>query len=140
MPQIVGRVDNAFTPAYLQGYFKKLGKSRTVTKGVTSIKLLFPEYDPNEAAKELKRESEEYTTRAIKCGAKSKNGTISLTTRKAISEIVSFYVDGRIAYSASSPYRFAWDSTKYTNGYHTIDMIDDDGSLVETIHVLIKNK
>jgi len=140
VPKIVGKVNDAFTPAYLKSYFAGLGKSRDVKEGVTAIRLLFPRYDAGLVASDLKRETDAYMARAISSGTKPRGGTICISPKKQLSGIVSFLVDGRAVFSTSSrPCTFAWDSTEYSNGFHTVDIVGEDGAVVESAQVLVRN-
>ena len=140
VPKIVGKVNDAFTPAYLKHYFAGLGKARNVKEGVTAIRLLFPKYDAGLIASDLKRETDAYTARAISSGAKPRAGTIRISPTKQLAGIVTFAIDGRMVLSTSGqPCTFAWDSTEYANGFHTVDMIDEDGAVLESVGVLVRN-
>jgi len=137
VPKIVGKVNDAFTPAYLKRYFARL---RDVKEGVTAIRLLFPKYDAGLIASDLKRETDAYTARAISSGTKPRGGTIGISPKKQLSGIVSFLVDGRAVFSTSSrPCTFAWDSTEYANGFHMVDIVGEDGAVVESVRVLVRN-
>lgn len=127
MPQIVGRVDNAF-------------------ECITAIKLLLPEYDPKRAAEELARDRSDYAARAVKSGLTSKKGTLAFAPAKAPANgcIVTFHVDGNLVYTSSQyPYVFQWDSTKVCNGLHEIEIettFDSArGSVTETQTMLVRN-
>jgi len=136
VPKIVGKVNDAFTAAYLKSRFK----GRNVKKGVTAIRLLFPKYDAGLIASDLKREADAYTARAISSGVKPQGGTICISPKKQFSGIMSFMVDGRAVYSTSDQRcTFPWDSTGYANGFHTVDMVIDDDGIIESTQVLVKN-
>ena len=136
VPKIVGKVNDAFTAAYLKSYFK----TRDVKQGVTAIRLLFPKHDAGLIASDLKRETDAYTTRAVSSGAKPQGGVICISPKRQFSGIMSFLVDGRAVFSTSSrPCTFPWDSTGYANGFHTVDMVGEDGAIVESAQVLVRN-
>lgn len=142
VPQIVGKANDAFTSAYLQNYYMKLGKSRTITTGVTSIRLLFSKYDPGLTASELRREANDCSARAIASGTKPVKGLACIQFKKAqkIQGMIRFAVDSRIVCTSSDHSGvFNWDSSEFPNGLHTIDMIDENNSIVESVIVLGKN-
>lgn len=141
VPELVGRIDNSLTPEYLS---KKL--NRSVTAGVTAIRLLFPTHNPALLTSELKHESDDYTARALKYGAKPARGTITLTTPQtpAQGSLVNFLIDGTLGCMCSTrPYNYAWDTTKVANGYHIVEIVtvSADGNEVRTEEkvVFVKN-
>jgi hypothetical protein len=120
MPKIVGEVDNAFTAAHLSSLL-----GRKVTKGVTAIRLLFPEYDPKLIAADLAREVSDYAQRAVKSGAKARGGTIAISPARPrpSAKMVNFFVDGRtVQISNVYPFKIEWDSHAVPNGYHFIEV------------------
>lgn len=122
-PELVGRIDDAFTPVYLESYFTRIDKPRKVEQGLTSFRLLFPESDPKLVADDLTRESADYTTRALHSGEKRVRGTVVITPRKALAakSMVTTFVDGKpICTSNESPYSCEWDTTRFPNGFHEI--------------------
>jgi len=144
IPQIVGKVDDAFSPAYLEALYSKLGKNRTITTGVTAIRILFPKYDPKLISKDLAKEVSDYTARASKAGMKPRSGTFSIAPqnpRRSV-DTVNFYIDGNIVdVSNKFPYKITWDSTLVNNGPHTVEIetIIDSNPTTETRQILIKN-
>ena len=139
LPEMVGRIDNAFTPDYLTGYFERIGKPRKVEKGVTAIRLLFPEYETNYFAHELALETAEYARISTDSGTKVVRGTVAIKPAKDAGSITTFYIDGRPAYSASTyGAAFDWDTTRYSNGFHEIT-IESDQSLLERLFFLVMN-
>ncbi|MCL5105566.1 MAG: hypothetical protein M1133_15840 [Armatimonadetes bacterium] len=144
MPQITGRVDDAFSAAYLQEHFAKAGKDRKIEKGVTAIRLLFPEYDPKALANELAREVSEYTRRALGSGIKAVSGTVNIAPSKPYrnAAAVTYYVDGSPVFvSNRRPHIFGWDSTRVPNGFHSvgIDVITGSATFAETRRMLVQN-
>lgn len=146
MPQIVGRVDNAFKPEYLNAYFSKSGANRQIKNGVTAVKLLFPDYDPKLVADDLAQEESRYTARAVKSGVKTIKGVIKAAPSKLLRGIkmVDYYVDGCFIYSSNEfPYSYNWDSAKHSNSFHSlqVETTFDSGRdpIIETRHVLIAN-
>ena len=146
MPEMVGRVDDAFTAGYLEAYFSKIGGQRQVESGVTAIRLLFPEYDAKLISEDLAREVAEYTTRAVQSGAKTVSGKIGLAPKKPSHNkcILNFYVDGRPIYTSNRfPYHYSWDSTEVANGFHSIkiETLFESGAdpIIERREILIKN-
>jgi len=146
VPKLVGRIDNAFSPAYLQAYFSRIGKPRTVRTGVTAVRILFPTHDRDLTAADLARESAECTARAVKSGLKPRSGALRLLPGKRVSarSVVDYYIDGVHSYESNDPpYAFEWDSRKWPNGFHSIDVAIStaSGSLTssESRQVLIRN-
>ena len=125
VPQVIGRVDDAFTARYLQAYFARKGQPRQVKEGVTAVRLVFAKYDAPVVAADLAREVSEYTARALKFGVKAQKGTVLLSPRLPSTGrcSVSFYVDGRLVNSTNQyPYRCEWDTMGVTNGYHAVEI------------------
>ena len=125
MPKIVGKIDNAFTPEYLNSYFAKAGSDRKITKGVTAIRLLFPEYDPKLIAADLAQEVIDYLHRALKSGAVGRKGHIAVAPARLRRDarMVTYYVDGHIEHISNIyPFDFDWDTTTVMNGFHGIDI------------------
>ena len=125
MPKIVGKIDNAFTPEYLNSYFANAGSDRKITKGVTAIRLLFPEYDPKFVAADLDREVIDYSQRALKSGAVARKGHIAIAPARLRrdAKMVTYYVDAHVEHTSNIyPFDFDWDTTTAMNGYHSIDI------------------
>ena len=123
VPRIVGRVDNAFTAAYLQPYFERLGQARSINQGVTHIRLLLPRRDRSRVMQDLEIETAAYTSRALESGVKPVKGTVLLAPADIPPEgsVVSFCVDGRQIYVSNKyPYRYQWNTASVTNGLHTV--------------------
>lgn len=144
VPSMVGRIDNAFTPEYLTSYFDKAGRPRKVEKGVTSVRLLFPSFDPKSASDELARAAADYGLRSIK-SAQPVRGIVDIRPeRQATGSLTTFYVDGRAAYTTSdSSAAYGWDTTKLANGFHEImvESASDSGQpAVQRRFVLVMNK
>ena len=140
MPRVIGKVDEAFMPAYLNAYFAGKGRPRDIKQGVTAIRLLFPKYDPAVLARDLASEAADYTAR-IK-DMKPVKGTITIKPSKprAGDRLVSFYVDGKLVYMASrSSVRWDWDTTKSANGLHEIEIETAGSSSTEKRVVLVEN-
>jgi hypothetical protein len=119
---MVGRIDNAFTPGYLNGYFEKLGKSRKVEKGVTAVRLLIPAFDLNCAVQELARAAKNYCLTSIKSGVQPVRGMVDIKPQRQVEgSITTFYVDGRTVYTTSdSSIAYGWDTTNSADGFHEI--------------------
>lgn len=146
VPKIVGKVDNAFTPAFLESLYSNSGQSRTIKTGVTAIRILFPKYDPKLAAKDLAKEVSSYTARASKAGIKTVYGTFSIAPQnpRRDADTVNVYVDGNLVdVSNKYPYKIIWNSTNAGNGLHTLNVetvVDSNATpIVETRQVFIKN-
>ena len=142
MPQIVGKVDNAFTPEYLNSYFS----NRQIKNGVTAVRLVFPSFDSKLIAEDLLQETTQYTARAVKSGAKAEKGVIKAAPKKIQrgTKMVNYYVDGFFIYSSNEyPYTYSLNSSKYSNGLHSLEVetIFDSGRdpIVETRQLLIMN-
>lgn len=144
VPKFVGKIDNAFSPEYLQSYFAKLGKDRTIKTGVTAVRVLFPKYDAKLIARDLAKEASGYTSRALKIGLKAVHGTFSLAPKNTYAAIdtVNYYIDGKIIdVSNKFPYKINWDSKQVSNGLHSlaIETIVNSNSSVESKQILVKN-
>lgn len=135
MPEIVGRVDNAFTPAYLNQIFSS--KKRNIMHGVTAIRLLFPEYDVQLLRQDLAKEAAGYAARVSDVRAIS--GTVAIKPRKSIepSTLVEYYLDGNPTFTCSGDRAWQFDTTKTTNGLHEVEIIY--GRTVERRTVMIRN-
>ncbi|MCE5322716.1 hypothetical protein LLG46_05285 [bacterium] len=145
VPSMVGRIDNAFAAGYMTGYFEKLGKPRKVEKGVTAIRLLFPSFDPDYAAKELNRTAEDYCRTSIKSGIQPAYGIYDIKPQRQVEDsITTYYVDGRTVYTTSdNATAYGWDTTRFANGFHeiVIESASDTGQPVtQRRFVLIMNK
>jgi hypothetical protein len=145
VPEIVGKADDAFRPAYLEGCFARTGKPRTITKGVTAVRLLFPEYDAKLVAQDLASETSEYTLRSISMGTQRLKGKVTLAPSRPPSGkcMVNFYVDGApISTLNHPPYEYEWDTATVPNGFHVIEIerAPDGGSpVVERREVVVGN-
>ena len=141
MPKILGKVNDAFTSAYLQTLFP----NRQITTGVTAIRLLFPEYDAKLAQHYLTTEATDYTEKALKSGIKPQKGIIRLSPNKPYNGkcMVTFYIDGdAIDISNQRPYSYQWDTRTVPNGLHCIkiESVPASGdSIVESWQVLVRN-
>lgn len=139
LPEIIGKVDDAFTPAYLEALFAAKNTPRKVTEGVTAVRLLFPKLDAKLLSRDLAQEVADYTKRVN--AAKTEHGTIAITASgaRADSALVNFYLDGELAYMTSAqPYRWEWDTTQAANGLHEVE-IETDGGTSEKRTVVVKN-
>jgi len=134
VPKIVGRVDDAFTPAYLSNIL-----GRKVENGVTSIRILIPDIDPVLAAKDLDSDVADYNRSLVKIGLKPVSGIVTVRPKKNISGAMTvFYINGRKMYSGNvSPCEFTWDTTKMPNGLHRLEIETPYGK--ETRRVLVMN-
>ncbi|MHB9035840.1 MAG: hypothetical protein ACYC64_04175 [Armatimonadota bacterium] len=141
VPCMVGRIDDAFTGTYLTGYFEKMGNPRKVEKGVTAVRLLFPQPDHELAARELKLEASEYSQKAIKSGVRPIRGTVEIQPKRPIvRSITTFYVDGRPVYSSSAyPAKYDWDTKQFSNGFHELRIETGEPPVAETRQVLVGN-
>jgi hypothetical protein len=140
VPNMVGRIDNAFTPEYLTSYFDKTGKPRKVEKGVTSVRLLFPSFDPKSANEELIRAASDYGRRSIK-SVQPVRGIVDIRPeRQAAGSLTTFYVDGRAAYTTSdSSAAYGWDTTKFANGFHEISIESSGQQMTQRRFILVMN-
>lgn len=142
MPQIIGKVDNAFTPEFLNSYFA----NRQINSGVTAIRLMFPDYDLKLIAEDLLQETSQYTARAVKSGVRAVKGVIKAAPKKLQRGIkmVNFYVDGYFIYASNEyPYTYSWNSAKHSNGFHSLEIetvLDSARDpIIETRQLLIMN-
>ncbi len=135
IPEIVGKVDNAFTPAYLNRLFSD--KKRNIVTGVTAIRLLFPEYDGELLRHELAKEAAEYTARVS--DVRRVSGTVAIKPAKPIepNALVEYYLDGNPTFTCSGSRAWQWDTKKISNGLHQVEIIS--GRTVERLTVMISN-
>lgn len=139
-PEIVGKVDDAFTPAYLSKYFAEKNRPRDIKQGVTSVRLLFPKYDATQLARDVKQEVSEYTARVK--DVKPVKGTMVVTPANpgAVDHLVSFYLDGTLMnMSSRQPVRWVWDTTKASNGLHELQIETEGSSVIEKRVALVEN-
>lgn len=147
VPQIVGKVDDSFTPTYLESYFTAKGTPRKVTQGVTAVRLQFAKFDAALLAHDLTQEVDDYSKRVT--DVRTVSGIIQLEPppgedcNGAEGCLVNFYLDGNLAFMSSlNPCKWKWDTTKASNGLHEIQLEKAEGSSVRVIDrsfVLIKN-
>lgn len=138
VPEIVGKVDDAFSPAYLESHYAKAGIPRKITQGITEVRLILPKFDASVLAKDIRRESGDYTVRAKNSGANSVHGTIALGSKNPPrgKYTVNFYVDGNPVYLCNTyPYQYEWDSRSVSNGLHEIE-IEANPEYGEILHEL----
>ena len=123
MPGIVGRFDDAFSPARLSSFL-----NRKITAGVTAIRLLFPEYDAALLANDLKQEASDYAKRVS--GIRKITGTTSIRPEKPAAEktMLEFYLDGYLVLTSNNNREWQWDTTKSSNGLHEIEIVKDGSS------------
>lgn len=147
VPQIVGKVDDSLTPAYLEGYFTAKGAPRKVTQGVTAVRLLFAKHDAGLLAKDLSQEVADYSKRVS--DARTVSGLIQLVappdqdSAGSGDSLINFYLDGNLAYMCSAgPCRWKWDTTKASNGLHEVQIERVENSTTTVIDhqvVLVRN-
>jgi hypothetical protein len=140
VPQIIGKVDNAFTAEYLNTYFAAKGSARKVTQGVTAVRLLFPKYDSALLAHALAQEAEDYTKRVT--GIAAVKGMFTVRPSRSIrgAGLVSFYLDGYLVSTDSADRAtWYWDTTKAANGLHEIEIETEGVSGAEKRVVLVRN-
>ena len=140
-PQIIGKVDDAFTPAYLNTYFASKCAPRKITQGVTAIRLLFPNYDPAVLARDLAREVTDYTKRVT--DVKAVKGIVIVKPLRPIggNALVNFYVDGCLVTTASADRaQWDWDTTKVANGLHETEIETEGMPRAEKRVVMVKNR
>lgn len=140
-PEIVGKADNAFGPAFLQDHFAQNNKPRVVKKGVTALRLLLPLPDAALLASQLNSEVAGYLGAAR--GFQPVRGSISLEPAKAprAKSTVKLYVDGfPVAISNKAPYSCLLDTTVLMNGLHYVELetIRDESKERSTESRLIK--
>lgn len=124
-PQIVGKADGAFTPAYLEGYFARQGRSRKVEKGVTALRILLHTPDRESLAATLNEEVIRYLAAADLSGLKPPRGQISAgpTEKPRAKSVVKVYVDGTpVALSNAPPYSCTVDTTRLMDGLHYLEV------------------
>ena len=139
MPQIIGRVNDAFTPAYLNAHYAAKGRARDIKQGVTGIRLLFPKYDSALLSRDLAQEVSDYTAR-VKDIKPVKDTIVVAPSKPDANRLVSFYVDGKLVYIASRfPMRWDWDTTKAPNGLHEVEIETEGSGGAEKRTVLVEN-
>lgn len=132
LPAMVGRDDAAFSAAGLPKY---LGGSdhRTVTKGLTALRILFPRWN-QQAADEL-------LAQAVKAQRPSgkeptgvytpARGVIALGVKGKVASVV-YSLDGEVRAVGNTPgYVWEWDTRNEANGRHwlQVDRTEEDGSV-----------
>ncbi|NLC57435.1 MAG: hypothetical protein GX774_11405 [Armatimonadetes bacterium] len=144
MPELMGRVGDAFTAPALAQYFKRRGVERKITSGLTHLRILFPRFDRAAIARHLA----EYPAREVAqpAGASTSpqgeqlvRGVVSLSaTLKNVQDpsrisVVTVHVDGRIvAILNVPPYRYELDTRRYDNGRHEVELraMDAQGGIL----------
>lgn len=123
-----------------------VGKADSALSQVTAVRLLFPEYDAALIAREIARGAENCTDKALRSGLKPWKGAqrISFTKPPRAPSVATLYVDGRaVCVSNRYPYDCAWDTTKASNGLHSvrIEAVPDSGQgpVREEMLVLVRN-
>ncbi|MDD4153507.1 MAG: hypothetical protein PHD91_07315, partial [bacterium] len=53
IPQIIGKVDNAFEPSYLNAYYTARGCPRRISTGITHIRILLPRLESHLSSAQL---------------------------------------------------------------------------------------
>ncbi len=140
VPRIIGRVDDAFTPAYLNKYFAGKGHSRAIKQGVTAIRLCFPRYDPALLARDVAQEASDYAARVKDIKPVKGTNAISPSHPAAGDHLVRFYLDGTLADMTSrSPVRWDWDTMKASNGLHELEIETEGSASTEKRVVLVAN-
>jgi hypothetical protein len=137
LPQIAGKVDNAFTAKYLNTIRPK--SATNVVNGVTAFRLCFPCFDSERSRVLLKADVESYATDVLRMGLKPQSGWISFCpSNESPGQIMNYYIDGRLVSSSNiAPYRFDWDSTRAANGLHSVEIESEWKS--ETSQILVLN-
>lgn len=145
-PQITGKADESLLPAALRSYFDGKGIRRSVTRGVTAVRLLFPKFDPGLLAKDLAQEAAEYSARVD--GVKIVRGLAQFTPPpdqdcSGSGCLINFYLDGNLSFMcSSSPTRWKWDTTRASNGLHEIQVervIGTAATVIDRQTVLVRN-
>lgn len=136
IPEIIGRVDNAFTPAYLNRYFAE--KKRNVIRGVTAIRLLFPIYEQELLRHDLAKEAAEYAGRISDMRCISGTAVIKPGSAIEPNALLEYYLDGNPAFTCSGSRAWQWDTTKTSNGLHLVEIIS--GRTVERRVVMVRNR
>jgi len=148
VPTVVGKVDNAFLPAWLTAYYGRLGQKRVVKTGVTHIRLLFPRLDKAFLTAQAGKYRTIYANTALSAaGGEAVSGTVTINAavkNNAPLAFVSIFLDGQPAgISNTVPYSYSWDTTRYDDGPHTIDVrgSDETGRVVTSkiTRVVVKN-
>jgi hypothetical protein len=132
LPPMVGRDDTAFSAAGLPKYLGS-GDHRSITKGLTGLRILLPRWSQRvaedllaQAAKGEKAAGKEPT--GVYTPAR---GVVSLSVKGAIRSVV-YSLDGEVrAVGNMAGYVWAWDTTKEANGRHwlQVDRTNADGTV-----------
>ncbi|MDO8682755.1 MAG: Ig-like domain-containing protein [Armatimonadota bacterium] len=144
LPAITGKVDNAFSPAYLMS---KFGKKRAITTGVTHIRVLFPRFDREFLKAQLQKSKRDDLISAASAPAQTVSGILTIRAEvknNAPLNYVEVCIDGQVvALTNSIPYSYDWDTTTVNNGEHIIEArgADQFGNIVtrKSTRVIVKN-
>jgi len=77
--------------------------------------------DPESPSLTVREEQQPYVTITNPEDGDIVSGTVLITTDTYGVDTVEFYIDGTLKYTdTSEPFQYAWDTTQYANGFHTI--------------------
>jgi hypothetical protein len=158
MPEVVGKVDDAFTAPALNRYFRNRGIDRRVTSGVTHLRILFPHLDAATIAADLEGLTAAGAGVSLAPGAGAASaaspqrvqGVVTLNVElKNIGDpkriaMVMVYVDGRVAAILNMPpFRYDLDTRRLTNGVHEVELraVDVAGGIIaqRRTEVMVEN-
>lgn len=148
LPEVVGKIDNAFTASGLRRYFQERGVAREVHKGVTEIRILFPSDDRKFITAEASRASQAFAS-AVSPASEGKgitvvSGIYALRTPLwylPTGALVTFFVDGKVTkISTSTPHQYDWNTALYPDGDHVVDIRASDagGNIIKTSTLKLK--
>ena len=86
VPEMVGRINDAFTPGYLTDYFSAQGKTQAGYKRRNCGEAALSRIQPKLISRDLAREVSAYTARAIRAGDKTIKGKVTIAPRRVPAE------------------------------------------------------
>jgi hypothetical protein len=142
LPPLVGSIPDGLTAAGLKRFWRSQGDPRTCQKGITALRIRFPQLTP-ETSKKLASiaigEYKKMRLAAARSGeARIVKGILALTATPPGSEQVSFVrlmVDGRArGFTNVRPFVISWDTTTVPDGEYVVEAqaLDENGSVLST--------
>jgi hypothetical protein len=136
VPAMTGRIDDAFTAAYLRKYFTDAGTPREITSGVTHVRIHIPKVSEPYLVQQARTAARPvYPEQESVAGEKRKNTVTGIVALKARVEdieavkYVLFYIDGTlIGIDNALPYGCDWNTATVPDGEHTVEVVAVDGS------------
>ncbi|MFQ3549076.1 MAG: hypothetical protein SNJ70_04945 [Armatimonadota bacterium] len=125
LPALIGKIDNAFTPAYLSQVYSKNGAERDIKIGITHIRISLPDYDKSFWNTELNKYSLDYYKKSKQHTEKVYKGILKLEPSEDLNNIktIGYYIDGKLIYISNTiPFNFDYDTRKLPNGLHRLEI------------------